>query len=311
MLEDKKSNFQLYVQRNPYSADVVVSMCINTKVDGRCLDKLKGAVQEPNSDLNTCLAFAVYLNVKNELTGNPLAMKKTKVGDVKCGVSNGKFFITWNTKANMSAVRKTLSLACKVLSPAKYFSSYSNSVRAIGAKVSREEFTHLADEMNKSIKKELCCCVIGNIKAKPAQMKQVLDAMAKKFNPKKAEGKKTKPKPTPNVESSCVKLNVSGWEKHVLLDYIVSNAIGVCPQKVSNGLLINMDKSKWQTISKKLKKNSKRYVQQKFVKLGDELGNVMAYLAISHGSCSCKDVKQLCGKKLSADKIVSAINSNL
>lgn len=190
MIESKKGNISLFLQRTPLVADVAVCISFTAKCSGCTLNKLisggcggcttltppdKKCPEPiqcfPEGSEESCLCYALYLVVRSALCGDPLATAKSKVGSVDCGFNNGSFFICWRVKGTGSAVRKSLGIALKSINPAKYYSVYDHCMKSIGRKSDRSNFTYVANALVKNIKDEIVCGVVGNIKTHSAPKK--------------------------------------------------------------------------------------------------------------------------------------------
>lgn len=207
MIESKKGNISLFLQRTPLVADVAVCMSFAAKCSGCTLNKLisggcggcatlappdkkcpEPVLCFPEGSEESCLCYALYLVVKSALCGDPLATAKSKVGSAYCGFNNGSFFICWRVKGTGSAVRKSLGIALKSLNPAKYYSVYDHCMKSLGKKSDRSHFTYVANALVKNIKDEISCGVVGNIKTQPSVKK----GSGNKRSRSKSKGRKFK-----------------------------------------------------------------------------------------------------------------------
>jgi hypothetical protein len=317
MLEAKKSGFTLYVAPTKLVGDVAVSMCFPVSVDGCALARLNngnqcGSQSFPAGSEESAVCHSLYLSVRQVLCGDPLAVSKTKVGDVQCGSHNGQFFINWKVKGTVSAARKSIGLALKMLNPGKMYAAYSRCLRELGGTPKRETFAYVADQLNKAIKNELTVGIVGNIKCDQTKLNDMLDVLSKKHEVSPVEGAKSKP--TEHIK--CDHLNhtevkVSGWASSVLSDYLNFKIKGLNPALCDKFLLLPMKAAQWATLSKKLKKNVKDYVQAKYAKVADDLPELFGYLCISSSSlCAC-DVQSMIKSKLNASAVEAAISKYL
>lgn len=141
-----------------------------------------------------------------------------------------------------------------------------------------------------------------------------LDAMvsiiAKKLNPGDVSTPKTKPTDVTACDHKNMSMvSVTGWAAFVIKDYIVAKERGVVPLVCDRGLMVPVKESSWKIKSAKLKKNAAVYVKTRYVKVGYELGPIMAYLAIASGAVSCHCVKSLLRGVIKSDQVVSAIKT--
>lgn len=326
MLEGKKDNLSLFIDSTPLVGDVAVCICIKTKLNSCCLNKLLGSCGcncFPAGSEEACLCYSIYLHVRNVLCGNPLAASKSKVADVQCGVNNGSFFLCWKVKGNGSVVRKSLGIALKALDPAKMYSGYSFCVKEAGGSADREAFNHVADEMIKSINSHVHCGVVGNIKLEktdPNTKKKVpaidihamLEVLQKKINVSKVDGKKSKPSDhKPCDHSECVELKSNGINAFIIKDFISAKIRGLNPVICDQYVLLNIIPSKWNTAANKIKAQVKDYAQQKYSKLGDNLSGVLGYLMLASASVSCQDVQHMLKSGIKGSDVEKALNNVL
>jgi hypothetical protein len=316
MIEAKKGNVNIYIQSTKLAGDVAVCICFDMNINSCCLNRLNCGWSycdcNPSGIEEACVVYATYLNVNNLLCGDPVAMKSTKVGSTRCGSHNGHFFISWKVKGTVSAVRKSLGIALKGLVPSKLYSTYTHCARSVGCKVDRATFNWAADEVLKAIKSGVQCGVVGNIKADKEKVEKIVQIISKKLNP----GTSATPKTKPSGHTQCdhknvVDVKVSGWAAYVVKDYIMSKAKGVVPLICNKSLMIMMKQNSWDSLSSKLKIQSSDHIKARYGKVGPELGNVMAYLAISSGSVSCVDVKPLLQGIITAAQVTSVVKEAL
>jgi hypothetical protein len=317
-MEVKKSGLTLYVRPTKLVGDASVSMSFPTLVDGCTLNKL---VNNGSSCLSECyptgseysaVCFALYLMVNQQLVGDPLAVSKSKVNSVVCGVNNGHFFINWNVKGTVSAVRKSIGLALKVLNPGKIFSLYSRLVKMLGGQVNKDEFAYVAAEVAKSAKVDLLVTVVGNVKATKEKLEKMLTVLSNKHNVSNVDGTKTKPA----THIACshvdfVELKVSGWQAVAAAEFLKSKIRGLTITVCDKYLLLPMKQSNYDTQVKKLKGYVSDYVKLKYGKLKDDAGDVFAYMGSSSGMMGAYDVRTAINNKLSTPTVIAAINKVL
>jgi len=314
MIEAKKGKVNLYVQHTKLAGDAAVCICFNMNINGCCLNRLVNGWScdgYPSGSEEACVAYALYLNVNNLLCGDPVAMKASKVGSVKCGAHNSHFFISWKVKGTVSAVRKSLGIALKGLVPGKLYSAYSHCIRSIGGKVNRAAYNWAAQEILSAINSGVHCGVVGSVKVDKSKVDKMVDVVAKKLNPGKVATPKTKPSEHKSCDHTGAEIKVSGWAAYVVKDYIMSKARGVVPLICNKSLIVPIKESSWNALSDKLKKQAADHVKARYAKVGPELGKVMAYLAIANGAVSCADVKALLRGNITAAQVTSAIKGAL
>jgi len=316
MLETKQNNVSLYAQRASLVSDTAVCMGFQADINSCALNRLLShwCCSNITSCEETCVAYAVYLNVANLLCGDPVAIKNSKVSSIKCGAHNGRFFITWKTKGNISSVRKSLGLAFKALVPGKVYSTYINLMRVFGQKSNREVFNWASQQLINSINTGLFIGIIGNIKADQEHLKTLLEVAIKKLNV--GQSKKLSKPASIMTSTSCnhddvVEISVLGWKAHLLKDYILSKAKGLTPVVCDKSIIIPINKTLWDTLKKKLKNAVEDHIKNRYSKTGGELGNLIAYLALSHGTVSCSDVKTLLKSSVTAAQLIDALKTLL
>ena len=326
MIEDKKGNLHLFIERAGLVGDVAVCLCFETKASACCLCKLSNAPScgcFPEGSEEACLCYAIYLLVKQVLCGDPLATSKSKVGAVDCGLHNGKFFITWKIKGTTSAVRKSLGLALKCLAPSKLYNTYAQCVKLCGGRPSKETFAYAVSEINRSLSQMVHCGVIGNIriekqdpkskKVSPAiDMKSMLDTLSKKLVISSPSGNKQKPSNHTSCDhSQYVELKTTGWGSFVVKEYLAAKVKGLTVMHCDKGLLLHIPHNKYSAMSDKLKKNVKDYVEQRYKKVGDQLPAIMGYMMLSSAEVCCDDVHRMIKSGVKYTDVEKQISNSL
>jgi hypothetical protein len=310
MLEGKKGHVSFYVAPTKAVPDCAVSICFPLEINGCAFARLLngcscGTECFPHKSEEACLAYSLFINVKQALCGDPTAMFKSKVSYVKCGAHNGMFYINWNTKGTTSAVRKSIGIACKSLNPARVNPIYTRVVRELGGQYKKETFAYVADSISKSMK-DLTIGIIGNIKMDKEKFDDMMETISKKISTDATFSDKVKPaNHTECDHSSCTELKVSGWASSAVVDYLQFKVKGITPTVCDKTILLNMKPAVWETLSKKLKDGVSDFVKAKYSRLGDNLGAVFGYLILSNGSACASDAKQ--ALKSTEDSIGSAI----
>lgn len=317
MLEGKKAGLTLYVASTKLVGDVAVSVCFPANVDSCTLAKLNngcncGSDCFPSGSEEAAVCHALFLSVRQILCGDPLAVSKSKVGDCTSSAHNGQFYINWKVKGTVSAVRKSIGLAVKVLNPAKMYAIYQRCIRELGSTPKRESFAYVADQIKSSIKSSLTVGVVGNIKCDKDKLEGMLDVISKKHNVSAVDGSKSKPDNHVKCDhSSHTELKISGWSAAVLADYLTSKVRGLNVMQCNNSLLLPIKPNQWDALAKKLKSGVKEYVKTKYERVATDLPEVFGYLSLSSTSlCAC-DVKTMINNKLNTSSVESAILKGL
>lgn len=329
MLEGKAGGMSVYIATTKLVGNVAVSMCFPMHVNGCSLAKMGAGGQDcgsvcystdgkeaipcfPSGTEEAAICYSLYLMVNQMLCGDPRAISKSKVSSVTCCGHNGLFSINWNVKGTISAIRKSVGLALKVLNPAKLYSVYARIVREAGGTPKKESFAYVASEAASAIKSNLIVGVVGNVNADKDKLDGMLEVLKKKHSVSSVEGSKTKP--TGHTEcdhSNHTEVKTTGWASAVLSDYLRFKVRGLNPTLCDKHLLLPMKSSMYDTLSKKIKDGVKQYVAAKYTSVGDELGIVFGYMTISSGSlCAC-DVKSMINSKMTAASVESAITKSL
>jgi hypothetical protein len=334
MIEAKKGGLSVYVVPTKLVGDVAVGVCFPLTASGCALARLNGGcdcrtviVETKKSGDSTpkeilpnfpagseeaCMGYSLFLAVEQSLCGDPLAVAKTKVGEVKCGAHNGMFYINWKVKGTVSAARKSLGIALKNLNPLRMASAYVRCVKTLGGPNDKAGFLYVADKAASGIKNSLTCGVVGNIKIDNAKLNDMLDTLSKKHVVSTVSGTKTKPADhTPCNHADHTEIKVSGWSSAALADYIKFRVKGVDPLVCDDRILLPMKSGQWDTIAKKIKKGVKDYVNAKYAKVSTDLPAVYGYSALSKAAlCSC-DVRTVIKSGLSTATVEGAISKHL
>lgn len=327
MLEAKQGKLSIVFERTSYVGDVAVCLSFKCKLSACCLIKLKCGCKcgcFPSGSEEACVAYAIYLTVRNSLCGDPLATKKSKVSDVYCGYNDGEFSISWRVKATGSAVRKSIGIALKCLAPAKTYAGYSYCVKEAGGKANRDHFTYAANNIAKGINSGVQCAVVGGIRLRKVDPKtkkemdaidaaDMLSVLSKKLNAE-SDGKGSENKDHVNCShDNHVELKCSGVDAVMLKDYIMAKLKGVAPVICDKTLLVPLKESVWDTASKKLKNAVKDYVAMKYAPVGGELAAVLGYRMLSEAEAGAEAVRDLVAKgdRLKASDIEKILSDKL
>lgn len=314
MFEVKKGGITIFVEQTKLVGDCAVGLCFTLKANCCSLQKLNGSVMcndgLPIGAEEAALAYALQIAVREKLCGGPVAVSKSGVGDVACCVHDDKFTISWKVKGTVSAVRKSVGIALKVLNPAKMFPAWSKNIKFLGGKADKEEFAYVADAAASAIKSALTIGVVGKINIDAGKLKDMSEVLSKKVNVSNIAGKKSKPEKHEKCNhSDCTELKVSGWHCFAIADYINSKAKGVPIICCDGKLFVKMSESQYKTLSSKLSEGLSAYIKSNYEhpKIGDNLPAIIGYLGLSSCKiCPC-DVKSVISSKVTAKMIESAI----
>jgi len=326
MIEAKNGNVFLFAERTASVGDVAVCICVKTSMSSCALHRLNGNCNSCDKFVDgseeSAVSFSMYLLVKDALSGSPLAVEKSKVGDVRCGYHGGSFYISWNVKGTASAVRKSLGMAFKQLSPAKLFPIYNQCIKLLGGKANKEAFNSVADKLTKDINAGLHCGIVGNIrlvkldsnkKEVPAlDLRDMLSVLVKKLSPSAISGTKKAPSDHEKCEHpDMAEVKVSGWHSFIVSEYIKSKAKGCSVMTCDKHLWINMPVSKWDTLSAKLKDSAKDYAERIYGHVKKDLPALIGYFALTSGNLGCHDVYTMLKSTVSVSAVGNALHSAL
>lgn len=280
---ESKDNIRIVVRETKIgSGDAAISIGFKSNASGCCLCKMLSQTTHecrPEGTEEMLICYSMYMFVNQALSGNPLAVSKSKVASVNCVAGNGQFSITWNTKGNLSAVRKSVGIALKVMNPAKMYSVYSKLAKDQGIAPIKEVFNYVAEKVRAAMASELLIMVVGPVKSDPAKLKDLLGVLANKKNLSAIDGEKKKP--TDYVEcnhQNYTVLKSKGWQAAIMSDFLRERIRGLNPIMCDDSLLLNIKPQTWESLSKKLKEHTNDFVKAKYSKLGDTLGVPLAYV---------------------------------
>jgi hypothetical protein len=285
---EKYKNIELTLGVSKKVADIAVVVGIKVNLSKHCLGILKcnhtcDKVYEGSESAALC--YALYETIRDKMVGSPLEVAKSKVSNVNCDNIDDHFLITFNTQGSISALRKNIGLILSSLAVHKLFTKYSENIKMLKGKVDRDEFNHLANNMNDAIKKVIKIVVIGKIKTDKSKIKEMLEKVYNKLQESSNE-KGTKPEKHDEFVCDYPKVDVDGIAAIVVADYILSKSGGM---GVSVNKEVTVYNKTWDTKKKSLASGDKikDYVNQKYVKLSDEFAFVLGYIAITRHLASC------------------------
>jgi hypothetical protein len=317
-MESKLKNLTITIGECKKVPDIVVLMGIVYDVSPAAIMKLDESFSWDNLKSDNCLftnseqsalAYALYHTIRNKMVGSPLELSKSRVSRIECYAHDGKFLISWNTQGSLSALRKTLSIVLSSINPHKLFSKYSTNIKNLGGKVDRDEFNYVANQMVDSIKKSISIAVVGRIKMDLPKIKDLLDRINKKQPTLSHEKGLKKPGEHDKFTHNFPSIKASGISSAVTEDYIRSSGMGTTS---INGEIIIYNKSfESKKESLKQKDKIKKYVQQKYEKLGKDFPCVFAYLCMTQKLCSCCSATSIIKNKPSATSMVDLIYKTL
>jgi hypothetical protein len=229
----------------------------------------------------SAVAYALFKLIKEKLSGSALEVSRSRVDHVECAAHDNSFVVSWNTQGTGSALRKTLGVVLKCLSPNTLFTNYSYNMRVLGGRPNRQEFNFIANKLIDGISKQIQFVAVGRIKA-DADFKGLLESAVNKYNPSTKSGVKdvaATPK-HPERKVDWPKLTCSDGASAIILgNYISSRSINVriCGRQIF--IYSNSWNSKRDALKKKDTVNA--YVSSKYGNLHELAGKHTAYRANS------------------------------
>jgi len=309
MQDAKKSNLGVCVIPVAAVGDVAVCLSFKSKLNACCLARFKGGCECSAVSDEAAVCYSLFLMVQSALCGDPLAAVKSKVSLVTCGAHDGEFNISWKVKGTMIAVRKSVGLALKCLSPARLYTQYSHAVKSVGGKPDRAAFESAAGDLGKAIKALVSVVVVGKIKVTKELLSAALDVLVKKIPAQSGGGSGSSSGKCEHDDKT--ELKVSGWQSFVVREFIGARLKGVNVQPMNGGLLIAMKPATWSTASGKLKSAVKDYVAARYGRVGDNLPEIMAYLMASAAAVCASDIHSVVKNKVKPADVERALSAAL
>lgn len=313
---EKLKNLELNIATCKKLPDIAVMLGFDFKCSNVAIHKLKDMFLFDTLECNkvyedyeqSSLAYALYSTIKTKMTGSVLELSRSRVSRIDCGSREGKFMISWNTQGSISMLRKTLSLSFSVINPHKLFTKYSDNCKKLGVKPDRETFNYIANSFADVIKKKIKILVVGRIKVDSSKIKDMLQQVEKKL-PKLSNEKGTKPEIHEKITYTYPSLKISGIDSAVIEDYIRNN--GMSTVAVDNHIVVC--NNTFNTKRKTLKDTDriKKFIQQKYEKLGDDFSCIFAYLCISQIYCTCCTIASIINTKQNPSSYIKLIQDVL
>jgi hypothetical protein len=316
----KNINFRI----EPLARAPDIGVCLSIKIDKSvpcCFKKLLCNIQHRNPKLmngseESALAFSMFELIRDKMIGSPLESTKSKVSNIKPKILNNNLVIYWNCMGNLSALRKSLSLAVSTLNPNKLYSRYSENLKFLGGVAKRDYFEYIAGKVANNILEGIDIVAVGRVKIKSSdKVKEMLASVHKKIPPLKKSSKSTMKSEKREYESTYSEFPVVKCKSQMncifVADYISSMALGMAVEVHEN--VVEVYSNRWPTRHKQIKGKSKisGYVKQKYGKIRDSLSATIAYHAISHSRADTAALKKLLNSKLSLSDIEKIIHEAL
>ena len=312
-MQIKHKNIEVNFVQCKKVADIAIIVGIPFNCNKCCLNKLK--CNKPSDIVYTgsesaSIGYALYELIKEKLMGSALEMSKSKVSSMNCNSLNNHFLISCNTSA-YSGLRKTMSIILSCLNPPKLYSKYAENMKLLGAKIDRDVFNSLSNEMTTGINKMIKFGVDGKLKADESKIKELLI---------KLDSKIIKPdtlKPTKNVKEHETHTNEYPIIKYkdsiaaiAIADYITNKSGGMAVEVCSDYIIIYNENAETKLKHMKDKGKINDYCK-KYEKLKDDFYCVFAYMAITHNLVDCCTIGAIIKSKLKASEMSSLILKNM
>lgn len=182
-MEEIKANHRS-VAMHVFPSKRLPNLTVNLTVDCEChpeaVAELRELTNGAASSVVAAVAFATYLNVRDRLIGSAQSISKSKSGQVRMTCTGKKLAISWTTMGSLSALRKSVSLACAGLVPLKLFGRTKQLTKGLTRDVFEKAATNLAQHISKGI----TVVAVGRVALTPdatgrEKLKAVVETVAK------------------------------------------------------------------------------------------------------------------------------------
>jgi len=323
-MQIKVKNHNIHVSTSKRTPGIVVSVGFKTDANFWVLEKLKtgkpcACTELVNGSQQSAVLFAIYDNVRNKFMNNPLQEIRSKVLNVHCGYQNGEFYISVVCAAQLGVFRRTLLTIVKNLSPGRLFPAYAHYMKMLNSTGHREDFDYCVGVVNSALDKGTNTVVVGKFPASfdKAKLTEMTDGMEIDFVGDSKKGKKPFEEAGKSTSRMhCDQDDISVLKAHGFDAYLTKRYLE--SQIPSTHMLVSSDQicvynPRFPTILNKLNDNEriKTHVERKYESLGDDLNDVLVYLALGSGEVSPSTAKTFAGKKNTKADIVKGIKSCL
>lgn len=233
------------------------------------------------SPQKTALLFSMYKVLENKFSGNALDAARAKFATVRVDTQQGNSIFTIETEPTFSAVRKILSLFVKAFQPSKVFQIYKKICSILKVKADSGEFSWCVDEMIKA-SKQIHFFVTGLVKV--PEGKNLKDIIDLKLEPCEAKAQSVKTEPIKHPENAIkASSSLDAFLMQTLLNSMNFDS-NVCDLNViiSGNRTAKVDTARID-----------RFIDQKILKLGDKLANIMLLLCAKSGYFTAEELNKL------------------
>lgn len=298
-MEAHTKTISLVVGVTKRTADIAVNLSIPYNgVAACCLKKLMGNCSGHNEMMpgseHSALAFALFEQIRDKLTGSALEVLKSRVSNIKCHAIGNHIVITWNCQGTGSSLRKTCGLALSCLNVSKLFSKYSENIKFLSGKAGkREDFDYCVKALGENIKKHVYISAVGKITITKEKLDDIIAVLEKKVPSIDVPSNVQAPAKHEHKDAGFPEVVCSGIAAAAAADYIRSNSGGMGVQVTNTGVTIF--NNSWESKHKQLKdpKRIKDYVQKKYEKLGSEFPVLFSYFATTQGYAHAETIKKI------------------
>lgn len=317
MISEKNKNIELTVGQCKKVPDIAIILGIHFDVchaslfklhDSFSFDNMKGNKVYTGSE-KAALAYALYTTVRDKMVGSPLELARSRVSRIEFDAQEGKFMLSWNTQGSVSMLRKTIGIVFSCMNPYKLYSRYSTNCKNLGCTADRNVFNYVANEMADAIKKSIKIAAVGRINVDKSKIKDLLSKVDKKLVNTTREKETTKPPIRDKFVHDFPVVKASGIASTAVEDYIRSQGMGTA--SLGNEIIVYNKSFESKKNAFKQADRIKKYVSQKYDKLGTDFSCVFAYLCITQLYCTCCSATNIIKDKPTASSMVSLIQKTL
>lgn len=269
----------------------------------------------------TAILYALYMVIKDNLCGTPMAFSRSRASLVECGIQSGTFIISFLAYGSLTYVRKAIVTALKCMAFKSLYAIYEKNMKSIGNKPDRSVYNKCANELASSISKKLTISAVGkaNIYRKSGGVnippQKTLDELTKTFAiPKhsKLTPESTRSEVEKEPECDLPEINCSGIDA-LLLESYIRNVLHIYVTYKSKSIVVHH--KSWDTYKKKLKepKRIRNFIEKKYInpKLKTKFSDLSAYQAATSGHFNAETIKALSHGSFTEKNLETRINKYL
>ena len=242
-----------------------------------------------NSEVSVVL-YCMFKAIEAKLSATPLESNKSKYTLSRCCYQDGHFIMTFVTQATFSAVRKVATIVAKSLSPDKCGPQFRMYAGMLGIKGASASYGWASDQVASGLN-NVAFFATGKVTMKADKVAVLSQSIKKKIVAVKKLGGKVPEghagRPTAG-ESLAPTIKCSGLGKFLVHSYLKTAKIDSVAR--DGGMMAIVPN--WETVQKKMKVAAtvKKFIQQKFTKLGPKLGDALLAAASVSGYMTAKQL---------------------